>query len=44
MNVHTGLEVPLYERFRIVGEARYEFLEDLNYLQLRLGAQVLFGP
>ncbi len=43
VNVHGGLEVPLHPRFRAVGEARYEVLEDLSYLQLRIGGQVVFG-
>ena len=43
VNVHGGLEVPMGRRFRVVGEARYEVLEDLSYLQLRLGGQLVFG-
>jgi hypothetical protein len=42
-NVHGGLELPLGERFRIVGEGRYELLEDLRYFQLRIGGQLVFG-
>ncbi len=44
VNLHTGIELPLHRLLRIVGEARYEILEDLTYLQLRLGAEFLFGP
>ena len=44
VNVHGGLEVPLHQRFRAVGEARYELLEDLSYLQFRIGGQFMFGP
>ncbi len=43
VNIHGGLEVPLHRRFRAVGEVRYELLEDLSYLQFRLGGQFLFG-
>lgn len=42
-NVHGGLELPISERFRVVGEGRYELLEDLSYFQLRIGGQLLFG-
>ena len=44
VNVHGGLEIPIYRRFRFVGETRYEVLEDLSYLQFRLGGQIMFGP
>ncbi len=43
LNAHAGLEIPLHSRFRLVGEARYELLEDLAYLQLRAGGQWTFG-
>lgn len=43
VNVHGGVELPLSDRFRIVGEGRYEVLENLNYLQFRLGGQIMFG-
>lgn len=43
VNVHGGLEVPLHQRFRVVGEARYELLEDLSYLQFRVGGQFMFS-
>ncbi|MEX2529788.1 MAG: hypothetical protein WD960_03360 [Gemmatimonadota bacterium] len=43
VNAHAGVEVPVHRRLRLVGEARYEILEDLNYLQLRVGGQVMFG-
>lgn len=42
-NLHGGIEVPLGPRFRLVGETRYEWLEDLSYLQFRVGGQVMFG-
>lgn len=43
LNVHGGLEVPLHPRFRIVGETRYEVLEDLSYVQFRVGGQFMFS-
>ncbi len=43
LNVHGGLEVPFHQRFRVVGETRYELLDDLSYLQLRVGGQFIFG-
>ncbi len=43
VNLHTGIEFPFHRRLKIVGEARYEILEDLTYLQLSLGAGFLFG-
>jgi hypothetical protein len=43
LNVHGGLEVPLNRRFRLVGETRYEVLEDLSYLQFRVGGQLMFS-
>jgi hypothetical protein len=44
VNVHTGLEIPVRSRLRLVGEARYELLENLSYLQIRAGGQWTFGP
>jgi len=44
-NVHGGLEYPLGDGFRLYGEARYELLEDLRYLELRMGGQIMLkGP
>lgn len=43
LNVHGGLELPLHPRFRVVGETRYEVLEDLSYLQFRVGGQFMFA-
>ena len=42
-NVHAGLEIPVLPWLRVVGEGRYELLEDLSYLQFRVGGQILFG-
>jgi hypothetical protein len=44
LNGHVGVEVPLHPRFRLVGETRYELLDDLSYLQFRVGGQFMFGP
>lgn len=43
VNVHGGLEYPIHRRFRLLGEARYELLENLSYGQIRLGGQFMFG-
>jgi hypothetical protein len=43
VNAQLGIEYP-WERFRVFGEARYELLEDLNYFELRIGGQIMFGP
>jgi hypothetical protein len=42
-NVHTGVEIPITGRLRIVGEARYEILENLRYTHIRVGGQFTFG-
>ena len=42
-NVHGGLEVPVVERFRLNGQARYEILGDLRYAQVRFGGQFMIG-
>jgi len=44
INAHTGVEIPLHRRFRIVGEGRYELMQNLRYGQLRVGGQFTFGP
>lgn len=43
-NFHGGLELPVHENFRIHTAARYEFLGDLRYAELRVGGQFLVGP
>ena len=30
--------------FRLYAQARYEFLEDLRYPELRMGGQIMVGP
>lgn len=42
-NLHLGGEYPVTDRFRLVGEGRYEILEDMQYFQVRLGGSVLWG-
>ena len=43
-NLHTGIEVPVGDRLRLYGTARYEMTGDLRYLEFRVGSQVMFGP
>ncbi|TVP72304.1 MAG: hypothetical protein EA352_12715 [Gemmatimonadales bacterium] len=44
VNVHAGLELPVSERMRLVGESRWEFVQSNSYLQLRFGGQYTWGP
>ena len=45
INVHTGLEYPVADGFRLYGEARYELVEDLRYFQVKFGGQIMLtGP
>jgi hypothetical protein len=43
INLHGGVEVPLSPRFRLVGETRWELLENLSYVQIRAGGQIMLG-
>ncbi len=43
INFHTGLEYPMSDRFRLYGLGRYEILEDLRYLEVRVGGQIMVG-
>lgn len=43
INAHAGLELPVHRRLRLLGEVRYELLENLSYVQLRAGGQIMFG-
>jgi len=43
LNLHLGFEYPLFERLRLQSQGRYEILGDLQYLQIRLGAQFMIG-
>jgi hypothetical protein len=42
-NLHAGLEYPM-DRFRPYAAGRYEIQGDLQYFEIRLGGQVMFGP
>jgi hypothetical protein len=42
-NLHAGLEYPVSGRFRLNGQGRYEVLGDLQYFQIRFGAQIMVG-
>lgn len=42
-NLHGGLEYPVGDHFRLYGSTRYEILGDLQYLELRVGGQIMFG-
>ncbi len=42
-NLHAGLEYPVSDRFRLNGQGRYEVLGDLQYFQMRFGAQLMIG-
>lgn len=42
-NVHAGVEVPVGDGFRLVGETRYEAVHTAPYLQFRLGGQYIWG-
>jgi hypothetical protein len=42
-NLHAGLEYLVSSRFRINGQGRYEVLGDLQYFQMRFGAQIMIG-
>ncbi len=41
VNVHAGIEYPLHRRFRLLGQGRFEVLENLRYLELRIGGQFM---
>lgn len=42
-NLHLGWEVPVTDRLRVQGQGRYAVLEDMQYFQLGLGGQFLWG-
>lgn len=44
VNAHVGIEVPVRDRFRLMGESRVEFVQGASYAQLRVGAGYLWGP
>ena len=44
-NLHGGLEYPVWDDLRLYGAARYEMMENLRYLELRVGGQIMLtGP
>lgn len=43
INFHAGLEYPMSDLFRLYGVGRYEILEDLRYLEFRVGGQIMVG-
>jgi hypothetical protein len=42
-NLHAGLEYPLSDRFRLYGLTRFEMVENFQYLELRVGGQLMIG-
>ena len=44
INLHAGLEYPLSSFVRLYGLGRYELMEDLRYMEVRMGAQIMVGP
>lgn len=42
-NVHAGVEYPVASRLRLFGLSRFEVLENFQYLELRLGGQIMIG-
>tara|TARA_B100000405_G_scaffold99245_1_gene69085 strand:- start:2831 stop:3280 length:450 start_codon:yes stop_codon:yes gene_type:complete len=43
-NLHVGTEYPVTDDMRFYANGRYEVMPDLQYLQVRLGWQVMWGP
>jgi len=44
LNIHGGVELPLSDQFRLYGLARMEFMENLRYMELRMGGQIMLVP
>lgn len=44
INIHGGVELPLGERLRVVGESRIELVQSVTYAQVRAGLQYTWGP
>jgi opacity protein-like surface antigen len=42
-NLHAGFEYPVTDWFRLNTQGRYEVLGDLQYFQVRVGAQFMIG-
>lgn len=43
VNLHAGLEYPLWDRFRLYGSSKVEVLGDLRFFETRFGGSVIFG-
>lgn len=43
-NLHVGTEYPIAENMRLYTNGRYEVMPDLQYLQVRVGWQFMWGP
>jgi hypothetical protein len=44
LNLHAGLEFPLTDQFRLYGLGRMELMENLRYMELRVGGQIMLAP
>jgi hypothetical protein len=44
LNLHAGVELPLSDQFRLYGLGRLELLENLRYMELRVGGQIMLAP
>ena len=43
-NLHLGTEYPIKDNMRLYANGRYEVMPDLQYLQVRVGWQFMWGP
>ena len=43
-NLHLGTEYPIRENMRLYANGRYEVMPDLQYVQVRVGWQFMWGP
>lgn len=44
LNLHFGMEYPFTPNFRAYTEGKYEVLSDLQYFQVKVGWQLMWGP
>lgn len=44
VNAHVGLEYPITPQIRAYGEGRFELIQDLRYLEVRAGVQIMVRP
>ena len=44
LNLHAGAEFPFSDQFRLYGLARMELMENLRYMELRMGGQIMLAP